>query len=65
MRYQYKCKKCGKYFEMVISINSVATTEIKCPDCNSSEVSRQWNTPALKFNGTGFYQTDNKKGPNE
>lgn len=50
---------------MVISINSVATTEIKCPDCNSSEVSRQWNTPALKFNGTGFYQTDNKKGPNE
>jgi predicted nucleic acid-binding Zn ribbon protein len=31
------------------------------PSCCGDIMSRQWTSPGVIFNGSGFYSTDNKK----
>lgn len=62
--YTYRCNKCQKTIEVSqkitedhFRIHSEAEIE---SDCNGS-VSRQIHSPLIKFNGSGFYETDYKR----
>lgn len=58
-KYDYKCKKCG---DMELEKKMAAEDPKKCPDCGGTDFSRIWDyAPPVKFNGTGFYETDYKK----
>jgi putative FmdB family regulatory protein len=69
--YEYKCRTCGKEFEMKQSIK--ADPLEKCPEeiceCETKgqgEVFRKISkSVGVVFNGSGFYQTDyvNKPAP--
>jgi len=43
--YEYACKPCGKVFEELI-IRKADETEVRCPKCKSSSVSRLVSRPA-------------------
>lgn len=56
--YEYRCKKCGKVFEI---FHSVSASVKKCPEC-SGELERLITPNAgIIFKGSGFYRTDYKK----
>jgi putative FmdB family regulatory protein len=55
MIYQYKCK-CGSEIEIERSIHEEALAPL-CIDCHET-MSRVWTSPAITFNGKGFYTTD-------
>lgn len=60
--YNYLCKKCGDSFEIEQKINDEPFKlhkEIEKTTCRGS-VARQIFSPIIKFNGTGFYETDYK-----
>lgn len=53
--YEYRCKKCGHHFE---KIQSFSAPDVKqCPVCQG-EVERLISAPAIRFKGTGWYETD-------
>jgi putative FmdB family regulatory protein len=39
--YDFRCKKCGKRFDVFLSFNDYEKTEIKCSFCGSAEVQRK------------------------
>jgi len=41
--YEYRCRTCGKTFEMLRTIQA-ADGDLECPGCRSSEVERQLST---------------------
>lgn len=53
--YEYKCKKCGHRFERIQSFSAEDVKE--CPVCQG-EVERLISAPAIRFKGSGFYETD-------
>jgi putative FmdB family regulatory protein len=55
--YEYKCNKCGIQYEVERSIH----TEASDPICCDTAMSRVYYAPPVKFNGTGYYSTDNPK----
>jgi putative FmdB family regulatory protein len=57
--YEYKCLKCGKIFEKIQKMNSLEIQ--KCPNCEHISI-RILNAPTFNFKGTGWYETDYKKG---
>ena len=56
--YEYKCKSCGKLFEVLQKINSEPLK--KCLYCNG-RVEKQISVSSFQFKGTGWYITDYKK----
>lgn len=56
-RYDYKCKKCGRDFEVAHGINDKVE---KCEECGG-EVRRVFHPVGIVFKGSGFYATDSKK----
>jgi len=61
--YCYKCKKCGKEFEVVKPIKQYNKEE-KCHECGIPAI-KQINTGVgVIFKGDGFYQTDYKNKEN-
>jgi putative FmdB family regulatory protein len=55
--YEYKCDKCGHYFEQLQSITAKPLR--KCPKCGKPALNRLIGTGAgLIFKGSGFYATD-------
>ena len=60
-RYDFRCQKCG--FEMEFSCEpGIYFQDILCPDCRKIlQFKRLFPAPAVKFNGTGFYETDYKQ----
>ena len=56
--YVYECS-CGATREVLRGFNDTEEIPV-CSDCHSI-MKRQWSTPAIVFNGTGFYSTDNRK----
>lgn len=60
MEYTYHCKSCDE--TMIINHSMKDAAHTKCPMCDAEALERLIvNTPALKFKGTGFYNTDYKK----
>ena len=58
--YTYQCKKCGHAFDLFHAIS--AQPHVECPECQG-ECTRLIGTGAgIIFKGSGFYQTDYKKG---
>jgi putative FmdB family regulatory protein len=41
--YEYKCRTCGKLFEMLRRMQD-ADFDLECPDCRSPKVERQIST---------------------
>lgn len=58
MIYQYKCNQCNAEVEVERSIKDEERAPV-CIDCHST-MARLWNSPAITFNGAGFYTTDSK-----
>jgi putative FmdB family regulatory protein len=50
--YEYECKKCGRTFNLVMSIREHDKAEVRCPKCKSKEV---------KHLIESFYVTTSKK----
>jgi len=56
--YEYKCKNCGKIFEV---FQSITDDPIKtCPDCGGEVYRLISGGIGIIFKGNGFYVTDNK-----
>lgn len=49
MKYDYKCTKCNKIFEIERSINELSK-KVKCPKCKCSKVQRIYSP--LNFTGS-------------
>jgi putative FmdB family regulatory protein len=54
--YEYRCRKCGKSFEMLRRMQD-ADRDSKCPECQSEEVERLLSTFAggCKSSGSGGF----------
>jgi putative FmdB family regulatory protein len=37
----YRCKKCGKRFDLAMTISEHDTKQVQCPHCKSTEVEPQ------------------------
>lgn len=60
--YDYLCQKCGHQFEFFQSMNDERLTDCPLDDCDGS-VKRLLGTGAgIIFKGSGFYETDYKRG---
>jgi putative FmdB family regulatory protein len=58
--YEYKCLKCGYYFEKFHAMSDAPVK--KCPHCHLMAVQRLISGGAgIIFKGSGFYATDYKK----
>jgi len=49
--YEYRCRTCGKSFEMLQRMAD-ADRELECPDCRSAEIERLLSTFATSGCGT-------------
>ena len=54
--YDYSCSKCSISVEFERGFG-----EDREPTCCGETMQRQWSSPGVIFNGSGFYSTDNKK----
>lgn len=41
--YEYKCKKCGKKFELVMSMSEYESKRVACPKCKSRTLERVYS----------------------
>lgn len=55
-RYEYKCKKCGRSFEVTHGISESVDS---CEFCGG-EVRRVFHPVGIVFKGSGFYSTDSR-----
>ena len=39
--YEYVCEKCGKSFEVILSLAEYAKKQTKCPKCGSKDIKQQ------------------------
>jgi putative FmdB family regulatory protein len=63
--YEYECGRCGQVFEVRQRMSDKPLTNHTGPNddpnfCNGS-VERRVSASSLKFNGSGFYETDYKQ----
>ena len=58
MIYQYECSGDGTLIEIERKITDPEESYV-CGTCGAKLV-RIWNSPAITFNGPGFYSTDNQ-----
>ncbi|MCH4084090.1 MAG: zinc ribbon domain-containing protein [Coriobacteriaceae bacterium] len=55
--YDYKCTECGNQFEVEHPMNE--HPDVSCPKCGS-EAKRVFVPSGIVFQGSGFYNTDQK-----
>ena len=58
--YEYRCKSCGHELEKLQRISDPALTD--CPVCTQSELTRLVSAAGFRLKGSGWYETDFKKG---
>ncbi len=58
--YEYRCRSCGHELEKLQRMSDPALTD--CPACNESELQRLVSAAAFRLKGSGWYETDFKKG---
>lgn len=56
--YDYQCSHCKKVYEETHAITD--STPNPCKLCGKGMLRKVFRAPAVKFNGSGFYVTDNK-----
>lgn len=61
--YEYQCKACGHCFEIIQKINELPLTV--CPECQRASLQKCVSKPSFQLKGTGWYETDFKKKPEE
>jgi len=59
MIYDYKCDGCATSYEVERSMYEDAVAPM-CTAC-SKAMTRVWGVGSVRFEGTGFYSTDNPK----
>lgn len=61
--YDFKCTKCGSVQECIVpSFESIPTKFCKCDGDVTIEKLEHFTKSKPVFKGTGFYETDYKKG---
>lgn len=58
-RYDYRCNSCGNIFE--VEHGMTEHPDIVCPTCGQP-ASRMFSASGIKFEGSGFYNTDQRSG---
>lgn len=58
-RYDYRCTACGTVFE--VEHGMTEKPSITCPAC-SAPAEKVFNASGIKFEGSGFYNTDQRSG---
>lgn len=58
--YAYECQVCGHNVEAIQKISDAPLKE--CPACGKSELKKMLTAPSFRLSGTGWYETDFKKG---
>ena len=53
--YEYVCKQCGQLLDITRAIGERESLVV-CPDCDKP-MARHYSSPAITFNGPGFYKT--------
>ena len=58
--YEYECCDCGHYFDV---LQKISDDPLKfCPDCGKPELKKLLSAPRFRLKGSGWYETDFKKG---
>ncbi len=60
----YQCPLC-KYVKNDVIVSSLDYADPQCPVCQETTMKKMMGSPALKFKGPGFYETDYKNPPRE
>ena len=58
--YEYECKDCGHKMEALQKISDAPLTD--CPECSKSSLQKQISAVGFRLKGSGWYETDFKKG---
>lgn len=62
MRYTFKCKECGFVFSEQLRVKDytekMELQTIKCPDCGTNNVIRQYVPVGVHYKSAGFYSID-------
>lgn len=58
--YEYCCEHCGHALEKIQKINDPALVE--CPVCGQPKLKKQISAAGFRLKGSGWYETDFKKG---
>ena len=59
--YVYKCKNCGKIFDISGSLEFLSNYEPICPDCYGENIRRLYTPFGIILKGNGFYKNDSTK----
>ena len=58
--YAFECTACGHSFDRLQKLSDPDPSV--CPDCGDDAVKRQLTAPSFRLSGSGWYETDFKKG---
>jgi len=58
--YEFECSSCGVRFDRLQKLSD--PDPAACPDCGAAQVRRRVTAPAFRLAGSGWYETDFKKG---
>ena len=58
--YAFRCAECGHEFDRLQKLSDPDPDT--CPNCGAHAVARQVTAPSFRLSGSGWYETDFKKG---
>lgn len=58
--YAFRCAECGHEFDRLQKLSDPDPET--CPNCGAPAVGRQITAPSFRLSGSGWYETDFKKG---
>ena len=59
--YEYKCSKCEKIFEKILSVADSSKT-VFCDCSPNAKAKKIISAPSFRLEGSGWYETDFKTG---
>ena len=58
--YEYACQSCGHEFDALQKMSDDPLVD--CPDCGKPDLKKLLSAPNFRLKGSGWYETDFKKG---
>ena len=58
--YEFQCQSCGNEVEIIQKISDTPLTD--CETCGKPEMKKMVSAAAFRLSGSGWYETDFKKG---